>query len=515
MTAYSIAINSAAAVSMQSLGMAFAGLELASLNHDVASLKWTRRRASVACPLAHNDVVEIYRGSTRLFRGRARLGTLTNEGCSIRILGPWSYFEEQIFQLSLESGNMGMPDGLVLGDTYSVTYSPFTLSGAQSSPHTVTFTVTTRSRYTGWPATTGESDVNMGWASRCWLFKPQGSVYTTIQDEWDRLSTFISTVNADAFFTAGTLELGGDLGPRTRTVSDITVAEAVRQVLAMKPDAALWWDYSASGLPILNLRVASLETAQTVAIGTRDGMALTGYQLKVADDLVPTGVVIRWERDASTSSGLGTPYLADFFPGCIVLTDCDYTSGSANVSCDSTEGLEVGMTVSATSSVNLASAPIVTHIDSATVFRVSPSATSTQSGLKLVARSASGAASHQSGVLLHTVTDEMPWVPGLAKEIYTSLSTRRAQGSLTILDRDFSLGLRPGMVITLTGDPQLANVQLWVQSVAWSPDTGLAQLTVGYPAHLQLRDRADLKGWLRRSFTGPLGEVTSWVVPPP
>lgn len=503
---------------MQSLNLAFTGLDLANMNVDVASLKWTRRRASVTCPLAHNDTVEIFRAGTRLFRGRARLGTMTHEGGPIRILGPWSHLDEQLFQLSLQAGNLGMPDGLVLGDTYVITYPPYSLNVSQSSPHNVTFTVTTRSRYTGWPATTGESDVNMGWASRCWLFRPQGSfgwIYTTIADEWERLMTLISTINDTPIFTEGTVELGGDISPRVRTVSDITLSEAMRQILAMKPDAAVWWEYSGEGVPILRARVASLETSTEITIGTRAGQALAGYQLKAADDLVPTGVVLRWERDANTSTGLGTPYLADFYPGCLVLTDCDYTTGSASVSCDSTAGLEVGMTVSATGSVNLKTAPIVTHIDSATVFRVSPAATSTQSGLRLVARSASGAASHQAGVLLHTVTDEMTFVPGIAKEIYTSLATRRAQGSLTVVDRDFTQGLRPGAVFTLAGDPAFEGVQLWVQSVSWSPDTGLAQLTVGYPAHLQLRDRVDLRGWLRASFTGALGEVSSWIIPPP
>ena len=514
-TPFSIAINGAEAVTMQSLGLAFTGLELANMNTDVASLKWTRRRASEACPIAHNDTVEIFRSSTRLFRGRARLGTVTNEGMPIRVLGPWSHFDEQVYQLSLETGNLGMPDGLVLGDTYVVTYAPYTLHVSQSSPHNVTFTVTTRSRYTGWPATTGESDVNMGWASRCWLFRPSGSsgqIYTTIADEWARVMTYFSTVNPTALLTEGIASFGSALAPRVRTVSDIAVSEAIRQVLAMKPDAAVWWDYSGSGVPVLNARVASLETATELVIGTRTGQALAAYQLKTADDLVPTGVVVRWERDGSTTTGLGTPYLADFFPGSEVLTNCDVTNGSTQVDCDSTANLVAGMAVSGTYVPTFAT---VSSITNGTRFVLSNAATGTLAGQRMVARSDSGAASYEPGTLLHTVTDEMTFVPGVAKEVYTSLATRRAQGSLTVVDRDFSQGLRPGAVFTLTGDPQLTDVQLWVQGVSWSPDTGLAQLTVGYPSHLQLRDRIDLKGWLRRSFTGVFGEVSSWIVPPP
>lgn len=510
-----ITINGSTAVTMQSLNLAFTGLDLANMNVDVASLKWTRRRASVACPLAHNDTVEIFRAGTRLFRGRARLGTMTHEGAPIRILGPWSHLDEQLFQLSLGSGNLGMPDGLVLGDTYVVAYPPYTLNVAQSSTHNVTFTVTTRSRYTGWPATTGESDVNMGWASRAWLFRPQGSfgwIYTTIADEWERLMTLISTINDTPLFTEGTVELGGDISPRVRTVSDITLSEAMRQILAMKPDAAVWWEYSGSGVPVLRARVASLETSTELTIGTRTGQALAGYQLKAADDLVPTGVVVAWERDASTSTGLGTPYLADFFPGSEVITNADVSNGSTQVDCDSTANLVAGMAVSGTYVPTFAT---ISSITNSTRFVLSNAATGTLSGQRMIARAADGVARHQPGILLHTVTDEMTFVPGIAKEIYTSLATRRAQGSLTVVDRDFTQGLRPGAVFTLAGDPAFEGVQLWVQSVSWSPDTGLAQLTVGYPAHLQLRDRIDLRGWLRASFTGALGEVSSWIIPPP
>jgi hypothetical protein len=513
-TPYTIAINGAAAVSSQSLGLSFGGLELANMAHDSAALKWTRRRASEACPLAHNDTVEIYRGTTRLFHGRARLGTVTNEGVNLRVLGPWSHLEEQIYHLSLSTASFGDPDGFVLGDTYVFTCPPYSLDVSQSSPHNVTFTVTTRSRYTGWPATTGESDVNMGWTSRFWLFRPggtSGQIYTTIQEEFSRLMTFVETTNAASLFTLGTLSLGNLVAPRVRTITDTLVSDAVRQVMAMKPDAALWWQYSGSGVPVLRAGVASVETPLELTIGRRDGQALSNYQLKLADELIPTGVVVRWERDGSTSTGLGAPFLADFYPGSEVVTNCDTTNGSTNVDCDSTADLEAGMQITG---AGVPSYALISSITNATRFVLSVAATSTLSVQRMVARKSTGPASYEPGVLLHSVTDEMTVVPGLAKEVYQSLQTRRAQGSLTVLDTDFSLGLRPGRVITLTGDPQLTDVQLWVQSVSWSAETGLAQLTVGYPAHLNLRDRVDLRGWFRWTFQGVFSTY-SWLVPPP
>jgi len=519
MSAYFVKINSAAAAPMQSLNVAFTGLELHNMQPDVASLKWTRRKASVACPLAHNDTVEILREGRRLFRGRARLGTVTSDGLPIRVIGPWSHLEEQVFQVSLLAGQIGNPAGKVLGDTITITYPAGaalwngTAYVTLPADKRITWTVATRAEYT-YPNSTGKVDVNMGWTSRFWLFRPGGTagqIYTTIQGEWTRLMTFMSTTNNPDLFDVGTVSLGGALAPRVRTISDVQCSEIMRQILAMKPDVAVWWDYSGAGLPTINVRVASLEAAGELAIGSNEGQALQGYQLKVMDELVPSGVVIRWERDPSTVNGVGKPYLADIYPGMEVVTGCGTTGGSNVVSCSSTANLSVGMMVSGGF---VPSGALITAILSATSFRIGVNATGTLAGQRMVFRLSTGAASYQPGVMLHTVTDEITIAPGIAKEVYNSLAVRRAQGSLSVLDRDFTLGLRPGAVFSLSGDPAFEGVQLWVQGVSWNPDTGLAQLTVGYPAHLQLRDRVDLRGWLRASFTGPFWSF-SWIVPPP
>lgn len=512
---YSITINGGAVQTLESLRLAFSALDLANMAPDFVSLKWSRRTASEACPLAHNDDVEIFLDSTRLFCGRARLGAVAADSVSIRIAGPWSHLEEQTYHLSLAPGRIGRPDGFVLGETYAVTYPPFSLSPGQTLSHTITFTISTRSRYTGFPATTGETDVNMVWASRCWLFRPGGTagqIYTTQADELDRVLLFMSTTNAPDLFTVGDIDLGITLAPRVRTIVDQPVSECVKQVLAMNPSAAAWWEYEGSGLPVFRVGAASEETPLELVIGDHEGQALTDYQLKVADELVPAGVVVRWEQNPDDSTGLGDPQFADFFPGMEVLTNGSVTNTSTTVTCDSTANLEVGMTLVA---IGVPQGAIVSSITNGTTFVISSAATGTLAGQRMIARKATGATSYQPGVLVHTVAEDVTVVPGIAKEIYHSLAVRRAQGTLTVYDPDFALGLRPGRVIYLTGDPQLTDVQLWVQSISWSPDTGLAQLTVGYPQHLQLRDRIDLKGWFRWSFTGPLGEVYSWITPAP
>lgn len=518
-TPFSITINGSAAVTTQSLNLAFAGLELANMSADSAALKWARRRAVETCPIAHNDTVEIFRQGRRLFRGRARLGAITADGVAIRLVGPWSHLEEQIYQLSLV-GTVGSPEGWVLGATFAVLTPAGTViwngTGWYTLPsdHTITYTISHRSYYAGYPATTAEVDVNMAWTSRCWLFRPGGSlghVYTTISAEWARVMAFMAATNAPDLFAVGTVELGNPLAPKFRTIIDTTAAAALRQVLAMKPDAAVWWDYAAEGLPTINVRVASLETPVVLHVGSSAGHVLSGYQVRVLDDLVPSGVVVRWERDADETTGLGRPYLADYYPGMEVLTGCVLTTGSASIACDSTANLTAGMTL--TNYPGIAGVAI-TAVTGPTTFTVGTPVSGSASGLTLYAMGATGPASYQPGVLLHTVDEECPVAAGLAKEIYASLAVRRGQGSLSVLDRDFSMGLRPGMVIALPGDAMLSGVQLWVQSVSWSPDTGIAQLTVGYPAHLQLRDRVDLRGWIRVTFSGPWWSYTQ-IVPPP
>lgn len=509
-SSYEVTINGAAAVTMQSLGLSFTGLRLQNMQPDEADLSWVRRRLQ-ACPLAHNDKVEIWRSGRRLFVGRARLGAITNTGCGIKLVGPWSHLEEQLYQLSLLDPDIGDPDGRVFGNSFAVTYPAGSsiesgIGGTVTLPAdlTITTTLSNRTYYAGYPATTRLLDTNSQWTARGWLFRPGGTagqIYTTIADEWARVMAFMATTNAPDLFDVGTVELGGTVSPKVRTFSDATVGEILRQVLAMKPDAAIWWNYAGDSLPTINVRVASLETPLALRIGRVDGSILGGYQVRVTDDLVPTGVMVRWENDASTSTGLGSPRLVDFYPGMIVLKNVTLSSGSTTVTCESTAGLAVGDLLTNSTAVN---GVAVTAVTNATTFSIATAPSGSSSGLTLYAIAPTGAPmSYEPGVLLHTIDAQATIAPGIAREIYTSLAVRRGQGSIAAVDRDFSLGLRPGRVITLDDDPALAGVQLWVQGVSWSPDTGIAQLTVGYPAHLRLQDRVDLRGWFRMAFEGP------------
>ncbi len=449
---YYITINGGSMKETRELGLGFTGLELQNMQADSATLRWTRRRVSDACPLVHNDTVEIFADTRRIFRGRTRLGSVTSEGAGISILGPWSHLEEMTSHMSIFAGYMNSYIGKRAGDTFPVAYPagsaiPTTSGGPYTVPpgpdKTITWTMAYAYSYAA-GASVGTVNVNLSWSARHWLFRvggTPGQVYTTLASQFSQIMAGVAHLAEPDPFTTGLTSFGSTVVPKVRTISDTNLAECVRQTLAMKPDAAVWWDYSGISVPVLRAGVASAESSTALGIGDHDGHVLTNYSLKVADELVPAGVLIRWESGASNVTGLGNVVLADAYPAA--------TPGYA------------------------------------------------------------------PGVLVHTVETEMPYVTGLAQEIHSSLAVRRAQGQLTLMDRDFSLGLRPGKVFTLTGDPQLAGVQLWVQSVSWSADTGMVQLTVGYPAHLQLRDRVDLRGWLRYTFHGPHFTTTQIIPPPP
>lgn len=437
---FSIRINGGAQVPLNSRHLVFTGLELRNMQADSAGLMWTRKTLSDTNPIGYNDTVEIFLEARRIFHGRARPGDVTWQGQPVQILGPWHELEARNYELGLDGGN-----GPLLGDTITVSPSGQYWDGTAwvSWPSSVTWTYGTTGSYVP-GATTGTLDVNWYRTSRFWLFAPVGSgpsmTYKTVAVQLDEILATLGHITNPDVIQVGIMSLGGNASPKVRTVEGLHFGEAMRQTLTVKPDCSIWFDYSASGAPLLNARVASLEAVQTLLVGQGNGQILPGYNLKPTDDMIPAGVIIRWEGDASTTTGLGRPFLVDKYPASIV--------------------------------------------------------------------------SYDPRVMIQTVTEDVPRVPGIAQEIYNSLAVRRTVGSVSVVDVDFSLGLRPGSVVAVDGDAMLSGLQNLVQAVRWNPDTGIAACSVGYPEHLSLRDRLDLKGWLRRVFYVP-GALVSQIVPPP
>lgn len=434
---YSAKINDGPEMSLQDLGLSLLGLELHNMQADTASLRWTRVRAADASPLRYDDQVDLIREGVRLFRGWARPGSFDETGGPISLAGPWEHeLEEVTFQYNL----FGIPWPRVgesfeghLGGQYPVdedTWAPL--------PDDVTWTWGTQQIYVP-PSTTGTLNLNYYFTSRMWMFAPDFDGYLTVAEQMGELLIFLEEVSET--FALDVLQLGANASPKMRTVADLLVGEAIRQTLRAKPDAACWYDYSGPGNPTLNIRVARLETPLTYIVGSTEGQIMPDYKLRVASELKPKGIVLRWEADTNELTGTGTPYLVDQYPPDTVCYD--------------------------------------------------------------------------RGVLVQTLTeDTAPRVGGIAEELYKALAVTRAVGSVRVLDPDFSQGLRPGMTLYVQGDAELAGVQLWVQAVQWDASTGIATLQVGYPRHLNLQERLDLRGWLRCVFYVPGALVSQILLPP-
>lgn len=427
---FTIKINGAAAVTLKSLGLTITALNLENMQADTTSLTWTRKTRTVACPLVHDDVVEIFLpGPRRIFQGRARLGTRTVNGCPIKIIGPWSHLEDVTWQVNM----LGNPTGPLVGSTFT-TYladgGEF-WDGEEWVPITAGDIVWTVGWATVWDPgdpLTGTIDVNMAWTSRYGLFAPvAGFGLRTVDQQWAQLLQFFAHVSDPDLIAEGDFDWGGIMRPSHRTVTDISVAEAMRQTLTIKPDAALWFDYSVAGVPELNGRLAAFEDTLALEIANKAD-AVVDYSLDILDELIPAGVVLRLCADNPFENGLSRPYQSQHYP------------------------------------------------EEATCYL--------------------------PNTLVHSLSQNHFGGP-IAQEIYTSLAVRRSQGQIVIQDNDFSLGLRPGRVLSLAGDVELEEIQHWVQSVAWNPATGQVTCSVGYPRHLSLAERLDLKGWIRRCFLPP------------
>lgn len=114
-----------------------------------------------------------------------------------------------------------------------------------------------------------------------------------------------------------------------------------------------------------------------------------------------------------------------------------------------------------------------------------------------------GSAATQRGALCHNVGPEVTdvEVQSLAYLVHQSLAVLRGQGTITVHDPSYSIGLRPGQILAAS-DEVSRDLQLCVQSTSWQASTGVATCQVGYPSHLSLRDMVDLSTWIRRAWSG-------------
>ncbi len=442
-------------------------------------------------------------------------------------MGPWSFLDDFVYHNSLLPGNAGSVNVTPVGASYARTLPAATAvwTGDQwyllPADLTVNFTGATRA---GWayPQTTGTLDVNMVHTSRTWMFKPLptgNAIYTTLRSQlaWIESLWYVAAGSpsvpawrsSPSLFSSGDARLGNEIVPRAKTIQDLSCAEVWRQACASKPDLAFWWQYEAELGPTPQLNGQSAKDAEAMPLRQE---AIQDHSVALNDESMPTGVVVRWEDTPNPTSGMGRPRWADFFPGSTILRNPTATIGSNMLFYTANTNVEVGMMVAGT---GIAPGTVVAEIISATQCRLNAVTIGSVAGSRrvIVARRADGTSCLLSGVLVHTVTDDLPIIHGLAEDVYRSLESLRPQGQVTLHSPDGPGDWRPGQVLTLP-DPMLRDARCLVQSTTWTAATGQTTLTLGPPSHLSLRDRADLYGWLQVSLSGPFWTRT-WVVPAP
>lgn len=418
-------VNGAAPVLGRDLGISLRSLERRNMQTDQAHLQWTRRRASVACPLAHDDEVEIFRGETRIFRGRVRFGQGNERGYSLQVIGPWARLEEYYYQIS-QYGSLLPKEGGTVDIAYGPEEEWWDGSAWQPFPPVVTYTFLTTGGLIAYDGgTTGEINLNFMWTSMYYLFNKVVGVPKTVVQQLGELFFWCYQMIDPAPFAPGEISaLGAVQLPKIRAVADLRVSEAIQQTLSGKPDAAIWFDYGPD-VPEVNIRVASLEEAIELTVG---GAVLRDYRVRPVDELIAHGVVVRFQEQFSEIYGFGFPTLVDAYPA--------------------------------------------------------------------------GTACYDAKIVLQTVATTESAGYGAAQSVYESLSPRRGDGTLVVRDAVFGGGWRPGQVVQIVGDPVMAGVKLWVQSVVWDALKAETTLTVGYPAHLNIRDMISLRKYARTAFLG-------------
>ena len=100
---------------------------------------------------------------------------------------------------------------------------------------------------------------------------------------------------------------------------------------------------------------------------------------------------------------------------------------------------------------------------------------------------------------------------GLAKEFYLSTNTTQWEGTVTIVERELTSKVRPGMKLNIAGgDPRWLTMDALVQQVTENIDTGTTSIVLGPASHLGPADLIELHriNRLRFTFTNPATRTT-------
>ena len=253
--------------------------------------------SSLFAPVAVDDILELFKDGTRVFRGRITKAPETNSAKAANICieaaSPWLDLDRIVYQQAWAS----LPD---------------------SSEGTTVSSVM-------------RSKVVLGQ-------NPQGNAFDVEAQLRDILNY---AADAGADLQIGTISVSANM--LQDEACDISCAEALLRVLKWIPNTSAWFDYSGSGAPSLNIAArANLECA---TLNAKSGL-VKNLSVSPRPDLAASGVSVKYERENSRNGYVWTTVEEDCWPpdfnsaqrNAIVmsvdLNGCKCTSQSYTVKCE-------------------------------------------------------------------------------------------------------------------------------------------------------------------------------------
>lgn len=328
----------------------------------------------------------------------------------------------------------------------------------------------------------------------------------------------------------------GNLPPAVTTpwaeITDAPVAEILRTMLRWMPDATVWWDYTTTPNPTLNITRRAAEEPQSLDCSQVSNMA--GLNLSPNWDLHVPSVIIKYEKVNTVDGESYTEIEIDKAPAeatgleikaavmTIDLQGASSTYEKQKIVCAQIHPEEVAwwqekfpwlagatdITVEDSAADPLKSEELIegtapwwkeddfvqvtctakisyTLVEGGTTKKVSKEAfTVTVTG--------SNYSSQTFSKLSSSTTAETTPV-GLAQSFYDARSVIYWEGSFTLIAQEVSPTWRPGMLINLTGGRAAwTTMNAQIQQVDYDVDNGTSVITVGAPHHLGPQDLIEL-----------------------
>jgi len=316
--------------------------------------------------------------------------------------------------------------------------------------------------------------------------------------------------------------------PPTDEQTDLACSEAVSKMLRWIPDIATWFDY-APATPVL--RFTRRAAASAVQYNCTAGKPAEQIEISRRDDLVQSGVIINYESlnedmlpsldidvyPEGTTPGLDTASFTINIPGGNVTTQelevevevlpvatliqrlVPHVAGAVLLSAGEVTVLKSGSLPSWTGASTWetevsATAEYTDEIGDHVKEKVSAVVVETSAETKTYSR-----------IVSFTPGDPIPI--GLAQALYEAISQIHFQGRFNTLESECTGGVRPGMVLNLTGGlAEWATMRAAVQQVAFDLDAGRTSITFGPPEHLSPQDHIALLNANRRRITHYSGD---------